>query len=180
MILGCGKVTITMWSAWNHKHTSNTQWTKQVEFPCILHYCRQQWSIAPLLCVGQCGFLPHSCWNFGWLDLIQALCIQPQPCEFLCEMDLSHPPSPPKPLTLTISFCDDSQVLRRRDVARISHWGLNISVFNLCALASGDLSLDHRSTAERSSLMRVLLFFPLTQMQSYCGKQHDFCEKHSS
>lgn len=93
---------------------------------------------------------------------------------------ITPPPSPPKLLTLTISFCDDSQVLRRRDVARISHWGLNIPVFNLCALASGDLSLDHRSTAERSSLMRVLLFFPLTQMQSYCGKQHDFCEKHSS
>lgn len=162
-----------MWSAWNHKHTSNTQWTKQVVFLCILHYSRQQLSIAPLLCVGQCGSLLHSWWNFGWLDLIQALCIQPQPCEFLCEMDLSHLPSPPKPLTLTTPFCDDSRVLRR-DVVQISHWGLSISVFNLCTLASLDQPV----------LQKEALWWgfcsPPPQMQSYCGKQHDFREKHSS
>lgn len=166
-----------MWSARNHKHTSNTQWTKQVVFLCILHCSRQQLSVAPLLCVGQCGSLPP---NFGWLDLILALSIQLQPCEFLCEMDLSHPPSPPKPQTLTTPFCDDSRVLRRRDVAQISHWGLNISVFILCTLASGGLGLDHRLQQKEALWWGFCFFFPLTQMQSYCGKQHDFCEKHSS
>lgn len=109
------------------------KWTEQAVFICILHHSRHQLPRAAQLCVGLHGPLPQSHWNFGWLDLIQALCIQPQPCELLGEMALAHLLSPPKPLAFTTPFCDDSWVLRRRDVIQISHWDLSISISSFLA-----------------------------------------------
>lgn len=57
-------------------------------------------------------------------------------------------------------------VSRRRDVVQISHWGLKISVFILCTLASGDLGLNHRLLQKEALWWGFCFFFPSHQCKA--------------
>lgn len=74
--------------------------------------------------------LPHPCWNFAWLDFVQALCKQSQPVEFMHAINITVRSG-------KTCFCTDSQppwllvFLLTLSSAMISEGGGLIPMFHL-------------------------------------------------